>query len=149
MEQTCKKVLKLNPKLTRYMSIEDTCISSIKVIKVNAHNWLYRLIHPNAEPEYKYIIRQEFGRHQWNYSIDDFFADPDNDKLYLRPLFVDGELQDKCLRIKPRVRIWYSDTDCFIKSFENQSDRDQWLKETGLDKETETFITITKQYENE
>lgn len=46
MEQTCKKVLKLNPKLTRYMSIEDTCISSIKVIKVNAHNWLYRLIHP-------------------------------------------------------------------------------------------------------
>ncbi len=144
MEQTCKKVLKFNPKLIRYMSIEDTCTSSIKVIKVNAHNWLYRLIHSNAEPEYKYIIRQEFGRRQWNYSIDGFFADPDNDKLYLRPLFVDGELQDKCLRIKPRVKIWYSDTDCFVKTFENQSDRDQWLKETGLDEETDTFIIITK-----
>ena len=132
----------LNPNLIRYMAIDDTDVSSIPVIKVNAHNWLYRLFHPNAEPEYKYIIRYNVFRHQFDYSIDSFFEDPDYDKIYLRPLFIEGELQDEYLRIKPYVKIWYDNNDCFRKTFENELDRDQWLKETGLDKVAETLIKV-------
>lgn len=57
-------------------------------------------------------------------------------------MFIEGELQDEYLRIKPYVKIWYDNNDCFRKTFENELDRDQWLKETGLDKVAETLIKV-------
>ena len=138
-----EKEYKLNPEQIQYMTIEDEHQSIHNVVKVNAHNWLYRLLHPNTEPEYKYIIKYKVFRHQYNYSIDEFFEDPDNDKNYMRPLIMDGVLQDNVLRTKSCVKIYYSDRDCFRKTFENTLDRDHWLKETGLDKVAESFINTT------
>lgn len=134
----------VNIKISDPIQYIGNALVNYRVIKIDTRPWYVKLFYPNSEPEYEYRIKERISRHTDIITFEEFFSDPENEELFLYPIIEDGILSSETLIYKPSVKISTSDGDEFKRTFENIDDRDNWLKETGLDKLEDKFIHLNK-----
>ena len=151
MEKEIEKIY-LNPEQIVKITVCDavpcknSSIYSIEIIKVDTRSWHTKLFHHNSTPKYEYRIKKRVLRHNEIFTFEEFFNDPENQEAYLYPVIQDGVLLNNTLLLKPSVLLYCSNGEKYRACFENESDRDDWLVRTGLDKVTDKFIKKTDLY---